>query len=180
MKKTTRIATWKYVVSLTLSVLCILTALFVELTAVDFALKSIEVQNAENEGKAVTRTANGFVTWNDQQKEAYNDAVEAKKELIATNDVAKFFSDLAGSTTGRIFRWLVPAGFLWVLCISAKYAYAAICILPRRFCSWWAKTACPALSSWRDNLCKRWNEFATKAKGYLSKKEDKENVEEAK
>lgn len=181
MKKTTRIASWKYVVSLTLSVLCILTALFVELTAVDFALKSIEVQNAENEGKSVTHTAYGDVTWTDFQKKAYNDAMEAKEHLIETNDVAKFFSDLAGSITGQVFRWVVALLLMpmWMY-LSAKIAYAAVCILSRRLYRWWIKTACPMLSSWYDNLCKWWDEFATKAKSYLSKKENKESVEEAK
>lgn len=130
MKKTTRIASWKYVVSLTLSVLCTLCAIFVEVTAVHFAISSIAIKNAEADGTTITYTANGAVTWTEDQMLRYDNAVIAKKELIDSNDVAKFFSDMAGSVTGRIFRWVVVLLLMpaWVY-ISAKFAYAAVAIL---------------------------------------------------
>lgn len=138
MKKTTRrIKTWKYVVSLTVSTLCILTAIFVEITAANFAWKSAAIHMAETTGKTVTYNAGGAITWTEAQVEDYKNAVASKKELINTNDVAKFFSDLAGSTTGRIFRWLVPLVIVpaWVY-ISAKYWYAAVSILTNRHKKW--------------------------------------------
>lgn len=156
MKKTRRIATWKYIVSLTLSVTCILIALFVELTAANFAIKSMTIQSAENDGNSITHTAYGDVTWTNSQTEAYKNAVKAKEELISTNDVAKFFSDLAGSITGKIVRWLIPLVFVpaW-LYISAKFAYAAICTLYGRTRRWWTKSAYPTLKSWYKSF-RRW------------------------
>lgn len=132
MKKTKRLATWKYIVSLTVSVFCMLVILFVEGTAINFAWKSNIIKKAEIDGQTPTYVMGGTVTWTDSQIETYNNAVKAKKQLIETNDVAKFFSDLAGSTTGQIFRWIIPVALLGVLYISAKFAYAALCILPMR------------------------------------------------
>lgn len=159
--KTKRLATWKYIVSLTLSVLCILIALFVEITAADFAMKSIAISKAETEGYTPTHVMGGTVTWTKDQKETYNSAVKAKETLIAANDVAKFFSDLGGSTTGEIFRWVVTLALMpmWIN-LSWKFFYAAICILYGRFDRWWENYARPAWYSFINSIYEWWKKFS--------------------
>lgn len=168
MKKTRKLATWRCIVRLTLSVLCILIALFVFGTAVDFALKSIDIQNAEMKGYSITYTPNGPVTWTKDQQETYNSAVKAKEALIATNDVAKFFSDMAGSTTGKIFRVIVPLLMVaWGL-YSGLFARWTAGILRRRFNRWATKIAYPILLCWNESFHKWRKAFGAKVKDYLS------------
>jgi len=96
------------------------------------------VQRAEREGNTL-RPVGGerYVNWSVNDKAAYNAALAKKQDLIATNDIAKCYSDLSGSTTGKILRILFPVAMAILCCrVAVTYFYTAVWTIYRRIRRW--------------------------------------------
>lgn len=135
--KTTRTQTYEYVISLIVSTITMLIAACFVLTAVQYAFASYCVSNAEREGETLRPVAGGqYVNWSENDKAAYNAAMEDKKDLIDKNDIAKCYSDLSGSVTGQIIRVLLPIAMLSLFCIAAIFFRTAVIMIVYRTVRW--------------------------------------------
>ncbi|MCI9365631.1 MAG: hypothetical protein HFJ54_03310 [Clostridia bacterium] len=94
-------------VAVLIALMCFVGMTYFLLSAGEFAILQLVVIHNENEGKTTRETANGPQTWLPGDGEFYDKSVEARKNLVASNDIAKFLFDCGGSTTGEIVRILL-------------------------------------------------------------------------
>lgn len=137
-KNAKRIPTQNYVISLIVSIIIMLIAACFVVTGVKYALFSYAVSSAEREGNTLRPVEGGhYVNWSDSDKAAYNAAMAQKQELIATDDIAKCYSDLSGSFTGKTLRILLPIVMAILFCfVGVTYLYTAVWTIYRRIRRW--------------------------------------------